>query len=166
MAWLMVYGLVNAVPDFTLTTNVVNGFSDLIVELYGPEAGTHARMAPGIATLPGHSDATVGVTGHHRGGGGYQSLSFRELHTPEAQFPRISNTGSSVSENFPSRNCPKSLGRPYNVALRATEMVLLGRFGVRILAKSTVKTPLPTPFRTVSLDNRVNRGTGVIEYTH
>ena len=51
-AWLMVYGLVNAVADFTLTTNVVNGFSDLIVELYGPEAGTHARIAPGIATLP------------------------------------------------------------------------------------------------------------------
>ena len=51
-AWLMVYGLVNAAPDFTLTTNVINGFSDLIVELYGPEAGTHARIAPGIATLP------------------------------------------------------------------------------------------------------------------
>jgi hypothetical protein len=48
----MVYGLVNAVPDFTLTTNVINGFSDLIVELYGPEAGTHARIAPGMATLP------------------------------------------------------------------------------------------------------------------
>jgi enamine deaminase RidA (YjgF/YER057c/UK114 family) len=51
-AWLMVYGLVNAVPDFALTTNVINGFSDLIVELYGAEAGTHARMAPGLATLP------------------------------------------------------------------------------------------------------------------
>jgi hypothetical protein len=31
---------------------VINGFSDLIVELYGPEAGTHARMAPGVVTLP------------------------------------------------------------------------------------------------------------------
>ena len=51
-AWLMVYGLVNADPDFTLTTNVINGFSDLILELYGPEAGRHARMAPGLATLP------------------------------------------------------------------------------------------------------------------
>ena len=28
-AWLMVYGLVNAEPDFTLTTDVINGFSDL-----------------------------------------------------------------------------------------------------------------------------------------
>jgi hypothetical protein len=56
--------LINAAPDFTLTVNVINGFSDLIVELYGPEAGTHARMAPG--------DATAGGAGHHRGGGGYQ----------------------------------------------------------------------------------------------
>jgi enamine deaminase RidA (YjgF/YER057c/UK114 family) len=46
-AWLMVYGLVNADADFALTTNVINGFSDLILEVYGPEAGMHARMAPG-----------------------------------------------------------------------------------------------------------------------
>jgi enamine deaminase RidA (YjgF/YER057c/UK114 family) len=51
-AWLMAYGLVNADPDFTLTTNVINGFSDLILEVYGAEVGTHARMAPGLATLP------------------------------------------------------------------------------------------------------------------
>ncbi len=48
----MVHGMVNAVPGFAQTTNVINGFSDLIVELYGPEAGTHARMAPGLVTLP------------------------------------------------------------------------------------------------------------------
>ena len=51
-AWLMVHGMVNAAPGFAQTTNVINGFSDLIVELYGPEAGTHARMAPGLVTLP------------------------------------------------------------------------------------------------------------------
>lgn len=52
-AWLMVYGLVNAAPpDFGGTAGVVNGFSDLILELYGPETGTHARTAPGVATLP------------------------------------------------------------------------------------------------------------------
>jgi len=60
-AWLMVYGLVNAEPDFTLTTNVINGFSDLILELYGPEAGTHARMAPGLATLPLGSPVVIGA---------------------------------------------------------------------------------------------------------
>src|SRR5215216_3906785 len=51
-AWLMVYGLVNSEPESTQRQNVINGFSDLILELYGPEAGTHARMAPGMATLP------------------------------------------------------------------------------------------------------------------
>jgi enamine deaminase RidA (YjgF/YER057c/UK114 family) len=32
--------------------NVINGFSDLILELYGPEAGDHARSAVGMAELP------------------------------------------------------------------------------------------------------------------
>jgi enamine deaminase RidA (YjgF/YER057c/UK114 family) len=41
-AWLMVHGMVNASPGFAQTTNVINGFSDLIVELYGAEVGTHA----------------------------------------------------------------------------------------------------------------------------
>jgi enamine deaminase RidA (YjgF/YER057c/UK114 family) len=60
-AWPMVYGLVNADPDFTLTTNVINGFSELILELYGPEVGMHARMAPGIATLPLGSPVVIGA---------------------------------------------------------------------------------------------------------
>jgi enamine deaminase RidA (YjgF/YER057c/UK114 family) len=51
-AWLIVHGMVNATPGYAQTTRVINGFSDLIVELYGPEAGTHARMAPGLVTLP------------------------------------------------------------------------------------------------------------------
>ncbi len=51
-AWLMVHGMVNAAPDFGVTTNVINGFSDLILELYGPETGMHARTAVGMATLP------------------------------------------------------------------------------------------------------------------
>ena len=51
-AWLTVTGTVNAAPDFGQTTDVVNGFSDLVLELYGPEAGTHARTASGVATLP------------------------------------------------------------------------------------------------------------------
>ncbi len=51
-AWLVVHGLVNAAPDFGGTATVLNGFSDLILTLYGPEAGTHARSAPGVATLP------------------------------------------------------------------------------------------------------------------
>src|SRR5712692_5077353 len=52
VAWLMVYGMVNADLGYPETTNVVNGFSDLILELYGEDAGHHARMAVGMATLP------------------------------------------------------------------------------------------------------------------
>lgn len=51
-AWLAVHGMVNAAEDFKGTTNVINGFSDLILELYGSEVGTHARTAVGMATLP------------------------------------------------------------------------------------------------------------------
>ncbi|HET7479870.1 MAG TPA: RidA family protein [Rubrobacteraceae bacterium] len=51
-AWLVVHGLVNAAPDFGGTAGVINGFSDLILDIYGPEAGMHARSAPGVATLP------------------------------------------------------------------------------------------------------------------
>ncbi len=51
-AWLMVHGMVNAVPGSTASTNALNGFSDLILELYGPDAGQHARTAVGMAALP------------------------------------------------------------------------------------------------------------------
>jgi hypothetical protein len=51
-AWLMVYGMVNADPGYSQTTNAINGFSELIVDLYGPEVGVHARVAVGMAALP------------------------------------------------------------------------------------------------------------------
>ncbi|MEO8286040.1 MAG: RidA family protein [Chloroflexota bacterium] len=51
-AWLRVFGMVNCAPGFNQTTRVINGFSDLIVELYGSEAGKHARAAIGVAELP------------------------------------------------------------------------------------------------------------------
>lgn len=51
-AWLMVYGMVNADPGYSQTTHAINGFSDLIVDLYGPEVGAHARVAVGMAALP------------------------------------------------------------------------------------------------------------------
>lgn len=51
-AWLMVYGMVNADAGYGKTTNVINGFSELIVELYGHEIGDHARVAAGMAALP------------------------------------------------------------------------------------------------------------------
>lgn len=51
-AWLRVFGMVNAAPGFTEEPRVINGFSDLILELYGPERGQHARSAVGLAELP------------------------------------------------------------------------------------------------------------------
>jgi enamine deaminase RidA (YjgF/YER057c/UK114 family) len=51
-AWLRVFGMVNSAPGFVRQPNVINGFSDLILELYGPEAGDHARSAVGMAELP------------------------------------------------------------------------------------------------------------------
>jgi enamine deaminase RidA (YjgF/YER057c/UK114 family) len=46
-----VLGMVNAVPEFTDHPKVINGCSDLFVEVFG-EAGKHARSAVGMGSLP------------------------------------------------------------------------------------------------------------------
>lgn len=46
-----VLGMVNAGPDFTQHPQVVNGFSDLMVAVFG-EKGKHARSAVGMSSLP------------------------------------------------------------------------------------------------------------------
>ena len=51
-AWLQVFGMVNGGRGFNRFPLVINGFSDLIVELYGAERGSHARSAVGMAGLP------------------------------------------------------------------------------------------------------------------
>ena len=50
--WLRVFGMVNAAPGYTRTPAVINGFSDLILDLWGPDARPHARSAIGVAELP------------------------------------------------------------------------------------------------------------------
>jgi enamine deaminase RidA (YjgF/YER057c/UK114 family) len=45
-------GMVNSVPGWTEQPQVVNGCSELLVELFGPR-GQHARSAVGMAGLPG-----------------------------------------------------------------------------------------------------------------
>jgi enamine deaminase RidA (YjgF/YER057c/UK114 family) len=50
--WCRVFGMVNSAAGFGMQPSVINGFSDLILELYGPEAGGHARSAVGMAELP------------------------------------------------------------------------------------------------------------------
>ena len=50
--WQRVLGMVNSAPGFNRQPAVINGFSDLILELFGPEVGSHARSAVGMAELP------------------------------------------------------------------------------------------------------------------
>lgn len=51
-AWLRIFGMVKTAPGFTNTPAVINGCSDLILDLFGPEIGQHARSAVGLAELP------------------------------------------------------------------------------------------------------------------
>jgi hypothetical protein len=51
-AWLRLFGMVNSAPGFNKQPAVINGCSDLILELYGPEVGAHSRSAVGMAELP------------------------------------------------------------------------------------------------------------------
>ena len=49
---LKLTGFVNSTPDFTEQPTVMNGASELLVAVLGPEVGTHARSAVGVAQLP------------------------------------------------------------------------------------------------------------------
>ncbi|KQW58158.1 RidA family protein [Variovorax sp. Root411] len=51
-AWTRVFGMVASAPGFDRQPAVINGFSDLILELFGPDIGAHARSAVGMAELP------------------------------------------------------------------------------------------------------------------
>jgi enamine deaminase RidA (YjgF/YER057c/UK114 family) len=50
--WLMINGYVNADAGYRDTTTGMNPCSELIVDLYGPDVGAHARTAIGVATVP------------------------------------------------------------------------------------------------------------------
>lgn len=47
------FGMVNATSDFTQQPQVINGFSDFMVEIFGEEAGKGTRAAVGMGSLPG-----------------------------------------------------------------------------------------------------------------
>ncbi len=47
-----VLGMVNCAPGFTQTPAVIDGCSDLLVEVFGESAGRHAGSAVGMAELP------------------------------------------------------------------------------------------------------------------
>ena len=50
--WTRVFGMVSSAPGFGQQPSVINGFSDLILELFGPDVGAHSRSAVGMAELP------------------------------------------------------------------------------------------------------------------
>jgi len=64
--WLRAVGYIQTSPDFHDHTKVLNGFSDLIIDLWG-ENGHHARSAPGQGPSPLNApvivDAIVAVAG-------------------------------------------------------------------------------------------------------
>jgi len=65
-AWLRVFAMVNAAPGFTQTPLVTNGYSDLILELYGPDIGLHARSSIGMIiplNAPVNCEAEVEIDG-------------------------------------------------------------------------------------------------------
>ena len=47
-----VLGMVNAAPDFKEHPKVINGYSDLMIEVFGEDAGKAARSAVGMGSLP------------------------------------------------------------------------------------------------------------------
>ncbi len=51
-AWLTINGMVNAEPGYPHTTAVMNAFSELVLDVFGPVVGEHARTAIGVAALP------------------------------------------------------------------------------------------------------------------
>ena len=52
VGWVRVFGMVNSAPGFRQQPAVINGCSDLIIEVFGPEIGAHSRSAVGLAELP------------------------------------------------------------------------------------------------------------------
>ena len=61
-----VTGFVASAPDFTGQAQVVNGASELLIEVFG-EAGTHARSAVGMAVLPLNAPVEVELIAEIRG---------------------------------------------------------------------------------------------------
>ena len=52
VAWTRVFGMVNSAPGFNRQPSVINGCSDLLLELFGAQIGAHSRSAVGMAELP------------------------------------------------------------------------------------------------------------------
>jgi enamine deaminase RidA (YjgF/YER057c/UK114 family) len=63
-AWLRVFAMVNVAPGFDQAPRIANGFSDLILDLFGPDVGAHARSAVGMVlplNVPVECEAEVEI---------------------------------------------------------------------------------------------------------
>jgi enamine deaminase RidA (YjgF/YER057c/UK114 family) len=58
-AWVRIFGMVNSAPGFDKQPAVINGFTELIIAVFGPDRGAHARSAVGMAELPFHMPVEV-----------------------------------------------------------------------------------------------------------
>jgi enamine deaminase RidA (YjgF/YER057c/UK114 family) len=56
-----VVGMVNAIEGFGDQPRVINGFSELIIEVFGESVGRHARSAIGMGSLPGNAPVEIEV---------------------------------------------------------------------------------------------------------
>jgi enamine deaminase RidA (YjgF/YER057c/UK114 family) len=52
ITWVRAFGMVNCSPGFRDMPAVINGFSDIIIDIFGQQRGQHARSAVGVAELP------------------------------------------------------------------------------------------------------------------
>ena len=52
VGWTRVFGMVASAPNYSEQHLVVNGFSDLVIDVFGTEVGRHARSAIGVSGLP------------------------------------------------------------------------------------------------------------------
>jgi enamine deaminase RidA (YjgF/YER057c/UK114 family) len=53
-AVVRIFGMVNVAPGFVAMPQVIDGCSDLLLAVFGPEVGAHTRAAIGVAELPFH----------------------------------------------------------------------------------------------------------------
>lgn len=58
---VLLRGVVNAAPDFTFHTQVIDGASEVFVEVFG-DAGRHARLAVGVSSLPANLALEIELT--------------------------------------------------------------------------------------------------------
>ncbi len=56
---IKLFGMVNCIPGYTEQPAVINGCSELIAEIWGPNRGVGARSAVGVASLPEHMTVEV-----------------------------------------------------------------------------------------------------------